>query len=130
MTDVRPIRTEAEYDAALTEVAAFFENQPKPGTPEADAFDLLAMVIESYERERWPIDAPDPVSAIEYRMEVSGLKQSDLADLIGSRSRASEILNRKRTISLKVAWALHKKWNIPAESLLKPYRVRKAKKPA
>ncbi len=122
--DVRPIRTEAEYDAALKEIARYFENQPDTGTAEADRFDLLAMVIENYEREHWPIESPDPVSAIKYHMEVSGLRQADLANLIGSRSRASEIMSRKRRLTLEMAWTLHRKWGIPAESLLKPYRIR------
>jgi len=87
MRSIRPIRTEGEYDAALAKIARYFENEPEPGTPRADAFDLLAMVIENYERQHWPIEPPDPVAAIEYRMEVSGYRQTDLAKLIGSRSR-------------------------------------------
>ena len=69
MMDIRPLRTEAGYDAALVAIEAFFENEPDPGSPEADAFDLLALVIADYERRHWPIDAPDPVGAIRYRME-------------------------------------------------------------
>lgn len=128
--DVRPIRTEAEYDAALKEIARYFETQPDTGTAEADRFDLLAMVIENYEREHWPIEPPDPVSAIKYHMEVSGLRQADLAKLIGSRSRASEIMSRKRRLTLEMAWTLHRKWGIPAESLLKPYRTQHARRTA
>jgi HTH-type transcriptional regulator/antitoxin HigA len=123
MQSIRPIRSEADYDAALAKIARFFEKQPEPGTPAADAFDLLAMVIENYEQQYWPVDPPDPVAAIEYRMELSGYHQADLAKLIGSRSRASEILNRKRHLTLDVIWKLNREWGIPAESLIKPYRL-------
>lgn len=89
--DVRPIRSEADYDRALAEIAPYFEREPEPGTQEADRFDVLATLIASYEREHWPIDPPDAVDAIRYRMEQAGYTQADLARLIGSRSRASEI---------------------------------------
>jgi HTH-type transcriptional regulator/antitoxin HigA len=129
MKAIRPIKSEAEYDAALAAVAKYFENQPEPGSTAADRFDLLAMVIEAYERERWPIDPPDPIAAIEFRMATSNLRQADLARLIGSRSRASEIMNRKRPLTLAMARTLHHKWGIPAESLLTPVRLRKSVKP-
>jgi len=117
---VRPIRTEADYDWALKEIERYFEREPKRGTPDADRFDVLATLIEAYEAKHWPIDPPDAVEAIRFRMEQSGLRQADLAQLIGSRSRASEILSRKRPLTLEQAWKLHREWNIPAESLLYP----------
>jgi len=115
---VRPIRTEGDYDWALKEIERYFEREPKRGTPDADRFDVLATLIEAYEAKHWPIDPPDAVEAIRFRMEQSGLRQADLAQLIGSRSRASEILSRKRPLTLEQAWKLHREWNIPAESLL------------
>jgi hypothetical protein len=69
---IRPVRTEAEYDVALEEIERYFESEPKPGTPEADRFDLLALIIEDYERKRWPIDPPETIDAIRYRMETGG----------------------------------------------------------
>lgn len=118
--NVRPIRTEADYDWALKEIEAYFEREPKRGTPDADRFDVLASLIETYEAKYWPIDPPDAVEAIRFRMGQAGLGQADLARLLGSRSRASEILRRKRPLTLEQAWKLHREWHIPAESLLQP----------
>ena len=73
---IRRIRSEADYDVALKEIERYFENEPKPGTPEADRFDLLALVIEDYERKRWPIEPPDTIDAIRYRMETGGYTQA------------------------------------------------------
>jgi HTH-type transcriptional regulator / antitoxin HigA len=119
--DIRPIRTEADYDAALKEIELYFRREPEPGSPEADQFDVLAALIAAYERERWPVDPPDPVDAIRYCMERQGYTQSDLAILIGSRSRASEILSRRRSLTLDMVRKLHGEWGIPAESLLRAY---------
>lgn len=117
---IRPIRNEREYDAALTEIERFFDKEPEPGTAQADRFDLLALVIEDYERKQWPIDPPDPVTAIRYRMETGGFGQGDLGRLLGSRQRASDILSRKRRLTMQMAWKLHRDWDIPAESLIQP----------
>ena len=84
---------------------------------------MLAALIEGYEAKRWPIEPPDPVEAIKFRMEQAGLKQSDLARLLGSKSRASEVLNRKRVLTLEHAFKLHREWHIPADVLLQPYRA-------
>ncbi len=118
--DIRAIRTEADYDWALAEIAPYFEREPAPGTPEAERFDVLAALIDRYEAAHWPIDPPDPVEAIRYRMEITGLGQADLARLLGSRSRASEILARKRGLTLEQARILHREWHVPAEALLQP----------
>ena len=91
LTEIRPLKSEADYDDALKEIERYFEREPEPGTPEGDRFDLSALVIEDYERKRWPIDPPDPVEAIKYSMALTGRRQADFARLIGSRSRASEI---------------------------------------
>jgi HTH-type transcriptional regulator/antitoxin HigA len=119
--DIRPLRSEADYDAALSEIESFFDAPPQLGTPEADRFDLLALVIEDYETRHWPIAPPDPVDAIKFRMEQKGYGQRDLAALLGSRSRASEILARKRPLTMEMAWKLNREWGIPAESLIRPY---------
>lgn len=121
--DIRPLHSEADYDAALGDIEQYFEVEPQPGTPDADRFDLLALVIADYEAKHWPIDPPDPVEAIKYRMEQGGYRQRDLAILLGSRSRASEILSRKRALTLDMAWKLNREWGIPAEALLKPYSL-------
>ena len=118
--DIRPLHSEADYDAALEKIAEFFEEEPKPGTPKADQFDLLALVIADYEAKHWPIDPPDPIEAIQFRMDQQGYSQKDLAQLLGSRSRASEVLSRKRPLTMEMAWKLNREWGIPAESLIRP----------
>ena len=95
-TMIRPLRSEGDYDAALEEIERYFENEPKPGSAEADRFDLLALIIEDYERKCWPIEPPDTVDAIRYRMEAGGYTQADLGRLLGSRQLAFDILTRKR----------------------------------
>jgi HTH-type transcriptional regulator/antitoxin HigA len=120
---IRPLHSEREYEAAIDEIEAYFDNEPKKGTPEADRFDLLALVIEDYERKHWPIDLPHPVDAIRYGMKIGGRSQSDLGRLLGSRQRASEILTRKRPLTMGMAWRLHHEWGIPAEALLERPRT-------
>jgi HTH-type transcriptional regulator/antitoxin HigA len=122
--EIRPLRIEADYNAALKEIERYFEYEPEPGTPEADRFDLLSLVIEDYEDKHWPIEPLDPVEAIKLKMEQKGLQRADLVSLVGSRSRASEILNRRRRLTIDVIWKLSRKWGIPAESLIKPYKLR------
>ena len=118
--DIRSIKTEADYDWALQEVARYFEHEPAPGSPAAERFDVLATLIEAYEAKHWHIEAPDPVAAILEAMDRLDMKQADFGRLIGSRSRASEILARKRPLTMKQAWTLHEQWRIPAEVLLRP----------
>jgi HTH-type transcriptional regulator / antitoxin HigA len=117
--EIRPIRNETDYDAALKDIEQYFDHEPVPGTPEADRFDVLATLIGAYEQERWRIEPPDDaVDAITAVMEFKRLNQSDLAILLGSRSRASEILNRRRTLTMEQARRLHQEWGVPAESLI------------
>ena len=127
---ISPLRSEAEYDDALKEIERYFEREPKPGTSEADHFDLLALVIEDYERKRWPIEPPDTIDAIRYRMETGGYTQADLGRLLGSRQRASDILARKRPLTMRMAWKLHREWDIPAEALITPPRTRRRRSAA
>jgi HTH-type transcriptional regulator/antitoxin HigA len=102
----------------MEEIESYFDNEPRPGTSEADRFDLLALIIEDYERKHWPIDPPDTIGAIRYRMETGGYTQADLGRLLGSRQRASDILRRKRPLTMRMAWTLHREWGIPAEALI------------
>lgn len=117
---VRPLRSEADYEAALEEIERYFDKEPKKGTAEADRFDLLALVIEDYERRHWPVDSPDAVAAIRFAMEAGGRTQADLGRLLGARQRASDVLGRRRPLTMTMAWRLHREWGIPAEALLQP----------
>ena len=119
--DIRPVRTEADYNWALTEIEPYFLNEPKSCSADADRFDVLAALIAAYEDQHWAIETPEPIAAIQHWMDIHGYTQSDLATLIGSRSRASEVLKRKRPLTMAMANALHREWNIPAEILIKPY---------
>lgn len=118
--DIRPIRTEADYRAAMREISAFFDNEPEPGTPEGDRFDILLTLAEAYEARHFPVDLPDPVEAIKFRMEQGGLTPKDLEPMIGRMNRVYEILNRKRPLTLAMIRKLHEGLGIPAESLIKP----------
>lgn len=123
MMDVRPIRTEDDYRWALAEIERYFDAEPARGTADADRFEVLSDLIEAYELRHHPIDPPDPVEAIRYRMELGGLATKDLAEVLGSKSRASEILNRRRPITLEAARRINAAWDIPAEILIRPYRL-------
>lgn len=127
MIDIRPLRNEADYDAALEAISAYFEDEPAPCTPEADRFDLLAMVIADYEGRHWAIEPPDAPDILRDRMQRHGLKQSDLAAVIGSKARASEVLNRRRYLTLNQAWKIHVAWRIPTDALVKPYTLANAR---
>lgn len=118
--DIRPIHTKADYKAALRAVAPFFENEPKPGTPDGDRFEIMLTLIEAYEAKHFPIDLPDPVEAIKFRMDQAGLSPKDLQPMIGKLNRVYEVLNRKRPLSLAMIRKLHEGLGIPAESLIKP----------
>jgi HTH-type transcriptional regulator/antitoxin HigA len=116
--DLRPIRTEADYEAALAAIEPYFENEPEAGTPEADRFDILAALIGAYESEHWQIEAPTPADAIREVMAIRGYSQKDLGALLGSPSRASELLNGKRPLSMEQAQRLYREWKVPAECLI------------
>lgn len=121
--DMRAIRTEADYDWALREIERYFDDQPEPGTHEADRFDVLATLLKVYEDEHHPIPPPDPVETIKQWMAFRDFSQSDLALLIGSRSRASEVLNRKRALTMDMVHKLSSEWGIPADALVTPYHL-------
>ena len=119
--DIRPIRTDEDHAAAVREIAVLWG--AAPGTPEAERLDVLATLVDAYEDRRWPIPEVDPIEAIRQSMEMEGRSQADLAELLGSAPRASEILRRKRALTLPMIWAPHKAWRIPAEALVKPYKL-------
>ncbi|MGE8179132.1 MULTISPECIES: type II toxin-antitoxin system HigA family antitoxin [Pseudomonas] len=120
--NIRPIHTEQDYRAALKEVSALFDNEPEPGTSEGDYFDIMITLIQAYEAKQFPVDLPNPIDAIKFRMEQSGLSAADLAPAIGRTNRVYEVLNGKRALTLPMIWKLHELFGIPAESLIKPVR--------
>ena len=116
--NIRPIRNKKDYKIALRELSVYFDNEPEPGTEEGDRFEILATLVESYEAKRFPIEAPDPVEAIRFRMEQGGLTVKDLVPSIGRPNRVYEILNRKRGLTIEMIRSLHRNLGIPAESLI------------
>jgi len=118
---LKPIRTGSDYEAALEEIDRLMEAEP--GTPEGDRLEVLTTLVEAYEAQHYPIDAPDPIAALEYLMEQRGVTRADLVPLFGSRSRVSEILNRKRRLTMEMAWRLHRELGMPAEAVIKPYKL-------
>jgi HTH-type transcriptional regulator/antitoxin HigA len=124
MIEVRPIRTEADYAAALTEIEQLFE--AAPDTPEGDRLEVLTTLVEAYEEKHYPISLPDPIEAISYYLESRGLSRRDLEPYLGSRARVSEILNRKRPLSLEMIRRLNNGLKIPAEVLIQPYKYQQA----
>lgn len=123
--NIRPIKTDADYQAALDEIENLFEAEPN--TPQGDRLEVLTTLVEAYEERHYSIPAPDPVGALVYHIESRGLTRRDLEPYIGNRARVSEILNRKRRLTLRMIQRLHGELGIPAEVLLKPYRIQKVK---
>ena len=116
--DLKPIRSEEDYDEALAEVERLWG--AKSGTPEGDRLDVLATLMDAYEAEHHPMDPPDPVEAIKFRMEQQHLSRKDLEPLIGTRTRVAEILNRRRSLSISMIRRLHDSLGISAEVLIRP----------
>ncbi len=117
-TDIKIIRDEASYAAALAEFEAFFDHEPEAGSDEGDRFELLGLLLAKYEEEHFPMPTTGPAEAIRFAMDRQGLGQSDLAELLGSRSRASEILKERRGLTLPQIRLLSKAWNIPVQALM------------
>lgn len=113
-----PIRTEADYEKVLERIDVLMEQDPEIGSREGDELEILALLIEKYEEQHWQIAAPDPIEAIKYRMEEMGLKQKDLVPIIGSKSKVSEVLNRKIGLSLSMISNLSAQLHIPLEVLV------------
>lgn len=123
-TEIKPIRGERDYEAALAEVERFWG--AKSGTLRGDRLDVLATLIEAYENEHFPIDPPDPIEAIKFRMEQQGLSRKDLEGVIGSRPRIAEVLGRKRGLSIAMIRRLNEKLGIPAKFLIRAPRGKAA----
>jgi HTH-type transcriptional regulator / antitoxin HigA len=124
MAVVKPIRTEADYEAALAEVERLWG--AKAGTPKGDRLDVLATLIDAYENEHYPMDPPDPIPAIKFRMDQQGLSRKDLEGIIGTRTRIAEVLNGRRGLSINMIRRLNQKLGIPADILIRRSRKRAA----
>jgi HTH-type transcriptional regulator / antitoxin HigA len=117
--ELRPIRTESDYQAALKEIEVLFD--APPNTPEYDRLDLLSTLVEAYEKVHYPIEMPDPIEAILYYMDTRGLSRRDLEPYLGSRVRVSEVLSRRRSLTLEMIRKLNQELGIPAEVLIQSY---------
>lgn len=124
MADVKPIRSEADYEAALAEIENLWG--AKSGTPKGDRLDVLATLIDAWEAVQYPFASPDPIDAIKFRMEQQGLTRKDLEGIIGSRARIAEVLDRKRGLSIAMIRRLNAELHIPAEILIRPSRKKAA----
>jgi HTH-type transcriptional regulator/antitoxin HigA len=116
--EIKPLRNDADHADALAAIEGLW--QAAPGTPEHDRLEVLAMLVDDYENRRWSIQ---PVDLIRYVMEQRGLSRKDLEAALGSRARVSEILNRRRPLTMKMAWRLHEAFGIPADALIRPYEL-------
>jgi HTH-type transcriptional regulator/antitoxin HigA len=117
--NLKPIKTKKDYEQAIARLEVIFD--AKKGTKEGDELEILGILIDQYENEHFPINLPDPIEAIKFRMEQLGYNQTDLSEIIGLKSRASEILNKKRKLSLEMIRKLHEKLNIPTDVLIQAY---------
>jgi HTH-type transcriptional regulator/antitoxin HigA len=116
--NIHPIRNAQDHKRALRELSAYFEHEPEPGTTDGDRFEILTTLVEAYEAARYPIESPDPVEAIRFRMEQGRLTVKDLVPSIGQPNRVYEVLNGKRGLTLEMIRNLHRNLGIPAESLI------------
>jgi len=119
--NIKPIKSEEDYTATLSQIEQLMD--ALPNTPQIDELEVLTTLIEAYEEQHYKINAPDPIEAIKFRMEQEGLKQKDLVSIVGSKSRVSEILNKKRKLTIEMIRNLHKQLHIPVESLFLDYKT-------
>ena len=119
--NIKPIKTEYDYTNTLSQIESLMD--AKPNTPQMDELEVLTTLVEAYEEQHYKIEAPDPIEAIKFRMEQEGLKQKDLVAIVGSKSRVSEILNKKRKLTIEMIRNLHKQLHIPIESLFLDYKT-------
>jgi HTH-type transcriptional regulator/antitoxin HigA len=124
MKNLKPLKTEKDYEAALKEMERVWG--ARLGTPDGDRLDILATLIDAYESEHYPMDPPDPIAAIKFRMEQQGLSRKDLESILGTRTRVSEVLNRKRSLSINMIRRLHDRLGISANVLIRPTTRRRA----
>jgi len=127
--DIRPIRTDADHAAALKEIERLWG--AKSGSRNGDKLEVLVTLVEAYENSRWPVEPADPIETLKAHMEMTGRTQADLASLLRSRSRASEVLSRRRLLTLSMIHKISREWHLPAEVLVQPYKralkIRRAK---
>ena len=119
--DIKPIKTELDYQAALKEIELLMDAYPE--TPEGDRLDVMTTLVEAFEAKHYPIEAPDPIEAILHRMEALGIDRRDLEKMIGTRARVSEVLNRKRPLTISMIRRISDKMHISANVLIRPYRL-------
>lgn len=118
--NIRPIHNESAYKAALKEISILVDLDPEVGTQEGDRLEIMATLVQAYEAQHFPIELPDPIEAIKFRMEQSGMSPKDLVPMIGRSNRVYEVLNRTRPLTLIMIRKLHEQMGIPVESLIKP----------
>ena len=118
---IKPVRTEADYERALKDIEALID--APPGTPEGDELDVLATLVEACEAEHYAIDVPDPIALIGFAMEQRGATRTDLEPIIGSRGRVSEVLTKKRPLTLAMIRKLNEEWGLPTDVLVQPYAL-------
>ena len=123
MDNIRPLRTDDDLAWAVSEIEQYFIKEPEPGSADADRFDVLAALIAAYEDRHHAIEAPEPVDYLKAHMQMTGKTQSDLAALVGSAPRASEILNKRRALTVGMIHRISRDWNIPADALVRPYHL-------
>lgn len=123
--NIKPLHTSEDHAWALREIEALWD-KATPGTPEGERFEVLSTLVDAYERQHTPVLPPDPVSAIKFRMEQQGLSPKDLLPIFGTSARVSEVLTRKRGLSLAMIRRLNRKLEIPLECLVQEYKLRKA----
>ncbi len=122
--NIKPIKIEQDYNNTLNQIESLMD--AKPNTPQMDELEVLTTLVEAYEEQHYKIEAPDPIEAIKFRMEQEGLKQKDLITIVGSKSRVSEILNKKRKLTIEMIRNLHSQLHIPIESLFLDYKTNSA----
>lgn len=129
MNDIRPLRTLEDYKWAVCEVERYFVSPPSPHTQEQDRFDILCDLIDAYDNKHHPLPDADPIDVIVAYMQEHGLKRRDLADIIGSKARATEVLDRIRPLSLAMIQKIAASWTIPADCLIQPYHIERPEAP-
>jgi len=122
--NIKPIKTEQDYTNTLNKIETLMN--AKPNTAQMDELEVLTTLVEAYEEQHYKMDVPDPIEAIKFRMEQEGLKQKDLVTIVGSKSRVSEILNKKRKLTIEMIRNLHNQLHIPIESLFLDYKTNSA----
>lgn len=118
---IKPVKTKNDYEAALHRCYDLMQKNIKPGTPDADELEILSILVEDYERKHFPVPLPNPLDAIKYKLQQTGMDEKELTKILGGRSRKSEILSGKRKLSLNMIRELHDKLNISAETLISEY---------